>query len=357
MGKCRILAINPGSTSTKIAIFDDEQKILELTLRHSSEELEPFDTVMEQFSFRKNIILKALGDANIEESTINVVIGRGGLVKPLASGVYEVNDVLRDELLYHPTGEHASNLGGLIADDIARHIGVRAFIADPVVVDELQDVARVSGHPLFPKRTVWHALNQKAMARKYSANVGRPYEELRLIVAHLGGGISVGAHRNGLVVDVNNALDGEGPFSPERSGMLTAKEMARVATSGKYAFGEIMKMIAGKGGVVAHLGTNDMREVRAMAADGNETACLIQRAMCYGVAKEIGAMGAVLEGDVDAIILTGGIAHDPSTCEAISKMVKFIAPVVVYAGEDELEALAANALRVMRGETKAKTYV
>ncbi len=356
--KFNILTVNPGSTSTKIALFSDEDEVFSTTLRHSDDELATYRKITDQFPFRKALIVSALQDHGIELSSIDAVVGRGGLVKPIPSGVYEMNEALVRDLTDAPLGEHASNLGGLIALDLAREIGhdARAFIADPVVVDELAEVARVSGHPDFPRISIFHALNHKAIARTYARSVGKSYEELNLIVAHLGGGVSVGAHERGRVVDVNNALYGEGPFSPERVGTLPARPLADRCFSGKYNHEEVKKMIAGRGGLVAHLGTNDMRAVRERAAAGDAHAKLIADAMAYAVAKEIGAMAAVLAGRVDAILLTGGVVHGEMTCEYIRERVGFIAPVHCYPGEDEMEALAANGLAVLSGETEAKIY-
>jgi butyrate kinase len=254
-------------------------------------------------------------------------------------------------------GEHASNLGALIADDIAQSLpNAKAFIADPVVVDELNDVARVSGHPLFKRISIFHALNQKAIARLHAKSLNKPYEELNLIVAHLGGGISVGAHHNGKVIDVNNALDGDGPFSPERAGTLPAGQLAKLCFSGQYSYEEVKKMITGKGGLVAHTGTNNAYEIEVKARSGDAMAKLLQDAMAYNVGKAIGEMAAVLKGKVDAIILTGGIAHNPDLVDYIKEMVGFIAPIAVYPGEDEMQALAMNALMVLKGEVIPKIY-
>lgn len=355
--KYRILAVNPGSTSTKIALYEDETPLFVRTIRHSNEELAPYARVADQFGFRRDLILSALREEGIDPATIGAVVGRGGLVRPIASGVYEVNDALKRDLVDAPMGEHASNLGGLIADDLAAHIpGARAFIADPVVVDELDDVARVTGHPLFRRVSIFHALNQKAVAKIYARSVMRKYEELNLIVAHLGGGISIGAHRKGRVVDVNNALDGEGPFSPERSGTLPAGQLADLCFSGKYTHEEVRRMINGKGGTVAYLGTNDMRDVRQRAAEGDVECRRIQSAMAYNIGKAVGAAAAVLHGDVDAILITGGIAHDKDLCDYVRNMCDFIAPIHIYPGEDEMAALAMNGLGVLKGEIVPKIY-
>jgi butyrate kinase len=351
-----ILAINPGSTSTKVAIYRDLDKALELTLRHSNEEMARYPTIIDQFDFRKEIILKAIAEAGVRIDDLDAVIGRGGLIKPIKSGVYEVNDAMLDDIRYRPLGQHASNLGALLAHDIAYQAGTRAFIADPVVVDELQDVARITGLPEIERRSIFHALNQKAISRAYADSVGRSYEELNLVVAHLGGGISVGAHRRGEVIDVNNALDGEGPFSPERTGGLPALSLAEMCFSGKYSLKDMARIINSQAGLIAHFGTNSSLEVAQRMQAGDERAKLVLDAMCYNVAKYIGSMAVALEGDVDAIILTGGIANDKYVCAYIERMVKFIAPVAVFPGENELEALAGNALRVLKDEITPKVY-
>ncbi len=351
----KILAINPGSTSTKIAVYNDQTPILELSLAHSAESLKGYPTVMAQFDFRKQAVLDALLQAGIDPAGLDAVIGRGGLVKPIPSGVYLVNDALRRDLLEGVSGEHASNLGGLIADSIARPAGIPAYIADPVVVDELQDVARVTGLPQVARVSIFHALNQKAVAREYAERIGKPYEELNLIVAHLGGGISVGAHRQGQVVDVNNALDGDGPFSPERSGSLPTGGLVSLCYDPDYNEQRIRKMLCGRGGLVAHLGTNNMKEAFALAQTDHRTKTVLD-AMFYNIGKAIGSMAAVLAGKVDAIIITGGIAHNPPVCDYITKMVSFIAPVIVRPGENELEALATNAIHALEGSVPVKIY-
>lgn len=352
----QILTINPGSTSTKIAVFEDEQEIFSKTLRHSAEELNRFTTVASQFQFRKDMILSELKQAGMDIHTLDAIVGRGGLVKPIESGIYEVNDALTHDLEYPVMGEHASNLGGLIARDIAKESqhAVKAYIADPVVVDELNPIARLSGHPAIRRASIFHALNQKGIARTYAKEIGERYEDLNLIVAHMGGGVSVGAHYRGRVIDVNNALDGEGPFSPERSGGLPSGALVELCYSGKSK-AEIKKMLKGEGGVMAYLGTNDMRIVEEKALTDPEYA-IVQNAMCYQIGKEIGCMAAVLKGKVDAILLTGGIAYGKPITDYITEMVGFIAPVKVYPGEDEMRALAMNGLMVLRGEIQAKRY-
>ena len=353
----RQLIINPGSTSTKIAVFEDEKSVFETTLRHSNEELAKFERVADQFEFRKKLIIDALKENNIALDSLNAAVGRGGLLKPIEGGTYAVNDKMVEDIKTNPRGEHASNLGALIARSIGDEADIPSYIVDPVVVDELQDVARICGHPAFERVSVWHALNQKAVARRAAAEkFGKKYEEMNFIVTHLGGGISVGAHKKGRVIDVNNALNGEGPFTPERSGSLPAEQLVNVCFSGKYTEADIKKMIAGKGGLSALLGTNNAKEVSERAAAGDEKAKLIYEAMAYQVAKTIGEYAVVLDGKVDAILITGGIAYDKKFVEMIEKKVKFIAEVIVYPGEDELLALAQGGLRVLNIKEAAKEY-
>lgn len=352
-----ILAINPGSTSTKIAVYKNNKSVFLKNIKHSSDDLKGYSRIADQFEFRKEIILKELKEADIQIDKISAVVGRGGLVRPIESGVYEVNDKMKEDIKISALGEHASNLGALIADDIAKSIpNARAFIADPVVVDEMEDVARIAGHPLFKRVSIFHALNQKAIARIYAKSIDKRYEELNLIVVHLGGGISIGAHKLGRVIDVNNALDGEGPFSPERSGSLPSGQLAKLCFSGEYTYDQVKKLITGQGGLVAHAGTNDAYQVEMKAKAGDPTAKLIQNAMAYNIGKSIGASSAVLKGKVDAIILTGGIAHNPDLVDYVKEMVSFIAPVAVYPGEDEMQALAMNGLMVLRNEVQVKIY-
>jgi len=353
----RILAINPGSTSTKIAVYEDSKQLFVETLRHSSYELSGFDKVTDQYEFRKEAILKALKDNNIELSSLSVIVGRGGLLRPIESGVYEVNEKMIKDLMEETKGEHASNLGGLIAANLAKESeGCKAYIADPVVVDELSPVARVSGHPLFERISIFHALNHKAIAKIYAASVGKEYKQMNLIVAHLGGGVSVGAHLRGRVVDVNNALHGEGPFSPERSGTLPALALAELCFSGNFTLSQVKKIITGEGGLVAHLGTNSFQYVEQKVDAGDEKFILISDAFAYNVAKAIGAAATVLSGNVDEILLTGGVAHNKKLMDKIIDMVKFIAPVEIYPGEDEMTALAMNGLAVLNGSEKVKEY-
>lgn len=352
----RILVINPGSTSTKIGVYDDLKLIYDETLRHSAEEIGAYNTIFDQYKFRMDIILNVLKKASIPVESLNAVVGRGGLLKPIEGGTYAVNERLLEDLRVGVQGQHASNLGGIIAYEIAKPLGIPSYIVDPVVVDELDDVARISGHPEIKRASIFHALNQKAVARRYANNAGKAYEDLNLIVAHMGGGVSVGAHRHGRVVDVNNALDGEGPFSPERSGGLPVGSLVKLCFSGKYTLAEVKKMINGKGGLVAYLGTNDGREVQKMIDNGDKKAELVFGAMAYQIAKEICSCAAVLKGNVDAIILTGGLAYGKRLVDAIIERVSFVAKVEVYPGEDELLALAEGGLRVLNGQEKAKEY-
>jgi butyrate kinase len=352
-----ILAINPGSTSTKIAVFRNAKEVFLKTIRHSTQELDQFEKITDQYEFRKNIILKEIALAEIKLDNIRIIVGRGGLIKPIKSGVYKVNETMMHDLKIGILGEHASNLGGLIAHDIAQSLpSATAYIADPVVVDELDDIARISGHPEIERISIFHALNQKAIARQHARAVAQTYEALNLVVAHLGGGISVGAHKRGRVIDVNNALDGDGSFSPERSGSLPAGALAKLCFSGKYSLKDIQAMITGKGGLVAYLGTNDAYEVEKRGAAGDQKAKLIQDAMAYQVAKEIGAMATVLKGEVDAILLTGGIAYGQPFVDNLTSRVRHISPVYVYPGEDEMRALAMNGLMVLKGETEPLIY-
>lgn len=353
----RQLIINPGSTSTKIAVFEDENSIFETTLRHSNEELGKYSKVADQFEFRKNLILNALKENKISLESLDAAVGRGGLLKPIEGGTYAVNDKLVDDLKTNTKGEHASNLGGLIARSIGEEAGIPSFIVDPVVVDEMIDVARISGHPNFERICIWHALNQKAVARRAAKEkFNKKYKDMNFVVVHLGGGISVGAHKKGKCIDVNNALNGEGPFSPERSGSLPAEQLVKACFSGEYTQAEIKKMIVGKGGLSAYLDTNNAKEVSDRANTGDEKAKLIYSSMAYQVAKAIGEYAVVLDGDVDAILITGGIAYDKDFVKMIENKVKFIADVIVYPGEDELLALAQGGLRVLKGEESAKEY-
>ncbi len=350
------LIINPGSTSTKIGVFEDETLLFEETLRHPTEEIAKYASIVDQKDFRKNIIVSLLKEKDFDIHSLNVVVGRGGLLKPIVSGTYEVSDELLDDLYKGVQGEHASNLGGILAREIADSIGVPSYIVDPVVVDELMPAARYSGVPELPRISIFHALNQKAVAKRYAKETGKAYDTLRLIVVHMGGGVSVGAHLNGKVVDVFNALDGDGAFSPERAGAVPSGALVKLCFSGKYTEKEIYKKLVGNGGFNAYLGTNDMRNVEKMVDEGNQDAIASREAFLLQISKDIGSMACVLEGKVDQIIVTGGIAYDKYVVSELQKRTGFIAPFTVYPGEDELLALAQGGLRVIKGEEKAMEY-
>ncbi|MBD1372993.1 butyrate kinase [Hazenella sp. IB182357] len=352
----RVLTINPGSTSTKIGVFDDEKMILEETLRHDPHELAQFVDLYEQYPFRKQVILDTLDREGINLTRLNVVVARGGLLKPIPGGTYQVNPEMVADLKEGKYGLHASNLGAIIAQEIADQLHIHAYIVDPVVVDELQPLARVSGVPDIERRSIFHALNQKAVARRVAHQNEKKYEEMNLIVAHMGGGITVGAHHLGRVIDVNNGLHGEGPFSPERAGTIPVGDLVALSFSGKYFASEIMRMIVGRGGLMGYLGTSDARVVEQEIENGNEKAKLVYEAMAYQVAKEIGSCATVLYGQVDAIILTGGLAYGSLFTQMIKERIQWIGPVHIVAGENELQALAEGGLRVLRGEEEALTY-
>ena len=352
----KILVINPGSTSTKVAVYQNDKVQFITNIRHDVDYLSTFNKVTDQFEFRKQLVLKELEEQNIPLD-FDAVIGRGGLVKPISGGVYSINETMRRDTL-NVTRMHACNLGCLIAAELAEEIpNCKSFIADPGVVDELDDIARISGSPLLPRISTFHALNQKAIARRYAKENNLVYENLNLIVCHLGGGISVGTHRKGKVVDVNNTLDGEGPFSPERAGTLPSGQLVDLCFSGKYSQDELKSRISGSAGLAAHLGTTDVRVVEERIAQGDKKAQLILDAMCYNTAKYIGSAAAVLYGKVDAILLTGGIAHSDYVVEYIKERISFLAPVFVYPGEDEMEALALNALGALTGDLPIIDYV
>ena len=352
----RVLVINPGSTSTKIGIFNGGTLLMENTIRHSAEDIGQFPSIIDQYSFRKEVILNALETEGISISKLDAVCGRGGLLRPIEGGTYSVNDAMISDLRKGYSGQHASNLGGILANEIAVDLNIPAFIVDPVVVDELSPLARISGFSLINRKSIFHALNQKAVARRYAKKVNRKYEDLRLIVTHMGGGITVGAHAEGKVIDVNNGLHGDGPFSPERAGTVPIGDLVELCFSGNYFRSEVMKSLVGEGGLVGYLGTNDAVLVEKRIAKGDEKAKLIYEAMAYQISKEIGSAAAVLQGRVDAIILTGGLAYGKEFVELISSKIDWISDILIYPGEDELQALAEGAIRVLSGEEKAKNY-
>lgn len=352
----RILAVNPGSTSTKVSVFEGEKEVWKLKLDHSTQELAPYQRIFDQYDFREKVILGSLEEAGYPIRSFSAVVGRGGLSRPIPGGTYRVTPGLLKDLSTGTYGEHASNLGAPIAAKLAESAGCDAFMVDPVVVDELEPQARYTGHPSLCRRSIFHALNQRAVARKVAGELGRDYGECNFIVVHLGGGISVGAHRLGRVVDVNNALDGDGPFSPERSGGLPSGQLAELCFNEGYTHDQVKKMIKGQGGIVAYLNTNDMRLVEDRIREGNQEWREVYHAMAYQVAKEIGAMAAVLQGDIDAVIITGGIAYDRQFTGWIEEMTGFLAPLRVIPGEMEMEALALGALRVVTGRETPRIY-
>lgn len=352
----KILALNPGSTSTKLALFDNEQLLAEKTVRYSAQEIDACPTLMDQRPLRLACLAEFLQENEVNMADLAAVVGRGGLIQPVEAGTYTVNEKMLEDLAAGVNGVHASSLGGIMAAEIGRQQGIPAYIVDPVVVDELEPVARISGLPGIKRVSVFHALNTRAVARVCAADLGLRYEDARFVVAHLGGGISVGAHRYGRVIDVNNGLTGEGPFSPERSGGILLNAIIEMCFSGSYSKKEILDMVSKNGGMKAYLGTHDLTQAEQMIMQGDEKAALVVDAMAYQVAKEIGAMAAVLEGRVDAIILTGGLAYSSRFTGAIKQRVDQLAPVLTYPGENEMSALAAGALRVLKGEEKARVY-
>jgi len=351
-----MLIINPGSTSTKIAVYENQIPVFEEKLPHSTEELQPFNKLADQLDFRREVLEKAMQERNISFSELDGIVSRGGLTQPVESGIYEINELMVSQLKSGIYGEHASNLAAMIAFDLSKKFNLPCYIADPVVVDELQDIARFSGIPQVSRISIFHALNQKAVSRRVAANMGKKYEECNFVVAHLGGGITVAAHKKGKCIDVNNGLGGEGPYSPERAGGLPAFSLIDMCYSGEYEKSELKKLLVGKGGLTAYLGTNDGLEIDQMIKNGDKKAEEVFYGMGYQVAKEIGAASTVLHGDLDAIILTGGLAHNKTLVEYIENMVKYIAPVVTYPGEDELLALAESGLRVLSGQEKARVF-
>jgi butyrate kinase len=355
MQRENLLVINPGSTSTKVAVFRNTENILQKNLDHSTDELAKYEKITDQFQYRQEMILEWLKEEKIEIESLAAVVGRGGLLKPMPGGTYKVTDAMIEDLKIGVQGEHASNLGGIIAKGIADDQGIPSFIVDPVAVDEFDDIARVSGLPELPRKSLVHALNIKAVARRAAKDMNKDLSELNFIIAHLGGGISISPVEKGRIIDANNANDA-GPFSPERAGSVPVGALIKLCYSGKYTQAEMKKMTVGKAGLVGYLGTNDARDVIKMIENGDKKAELIFDAMTYQISKEIGAMATVLNGKLDAILLTGGIAYSNLLCEKISKRIQFIAPVKVYPGEDEMLALAEGTQRVLNGEEQAKIY-
>lgn len=352
----KLLVINPGSTSTKVAVFEEENMVFEKTIRHENEELEYKEFVSEQFPFRKRVLFETLEAEGIDLKGFTAIVGRGGTIKPLEGGTYTINSEMLEDCRIGYSAQHASVLGALIAENIAKDLNIPSFVVDPPVVDEMSEFAKVTGLPGMRRKSKFHALNQKAVARKAAKEIGKKYEDANIIVAMMGGGISIGIHVNGEVIDVNDCADGEGPFSPERSGSVPISDMIELCFSGNHTKPEIKKMMMGKGGVSALLGTNDMRDVEKSVREGSKESKLVYDAMAYQIAKSIAALSAVVNGKVDAIVLSGGIAYDKTIVKQITEKVDFISQVIVYPGEEEMQALAEGTLRVLKGDETAKEY-
>ncbi len=352
----RTLIINPGSTSTRLAVFEDEAERYGATLAHAKEALDALGHVLAELPLRRQAVLDALAAAGLRDVAYDAVVGRGGMLRPVPSGTYAINALMLADAADMHSREHAANLGAIVADELARRYGVAAYVVDPVSVDEFEPLSRVAGLPGIERRSLSHALNLKATARRAAAALGRPYERTNLVLAHMGGGISVSAHRQGRMVDVNQALDGTGPFSPERAGGLPVGDVMRMAFLGQYSYAEMFALVTRHGGLLAHLGTNDAQEVERRIAAGDAHARLIYEAMAFQVAKEIGLMATVLFGRVDAIALTGGLAHSRLLTGWIRERTEWIAPLFLFPGENEMLCLAQGALRVLRGEEEARDY-
>ncbi len=355
MPRTYILAINPGSTSTKVALYNGRERVFTNKIEHPSSEIDKYHNVIDQYDYRLNVIVEWLKQIDIMPSLLRATVGRGGMLRPMPAGTYLVTDAMIKDLKNSVGGEHASNLGGILAKGIGDKEGIKSFIVDPVAVDEINDIARISGMPDIPRKSQLHALNIKAVSHRYAKENNKELNKLNLIVAHLGGGISVAPIEKGRIIDVNNANE-MGPFSPERTGGLPVGDLVKMCYSGKYSFNEIKAKLKGKGGLTAYFGTNSAKEIEERMNNGDEKAGLVFMAMAYQIAKEIGTMSTVLFGKVDAIILTGGLAYSKTLTDKIQSMTKFIAPVVLYPGEDELEALNEGALRVLEGEEVEKIY-
>ncbi len=351
----RILVINPGSTSTKVSIFEDKKQVVDDKLTHSREELSSFSSLLQQRRFRESAILNVIKSKGYTVDEFDAIAARGGILRPLPSGTYVINKKMVDYLKYETPVQHASNLAAIIAYDLSKQHDIPAYIVDPVSVDEFDDVARICGMPDLQRRSLTHALNIKAIARRCAEELGKPYEGLNLIIAHLGGGISITAHRKGRMIDANNAND-EGPFSPERTGEVPVGALVKAAYSGKYTYEELYSCLVGNGGMSAYLGTNDLRVAIRRVEKGDEKAKLVLKAMVYQISKEIYAMAAVLKGKIDAIAITGGMAYETYIVNSIREYVSNLALVLIFPGEMEMEALALGVLRVLNGEEKAKVY-
>lgn len=358
MEEYKVLAMNFGSTSTKVAVYEGDTQLLLKVFHHSPEDLKGVSSMEENAALRKPLILSYLQEQGVDLKEFDAIVGRGGLVRPLLGGTYAVNEKMLEDLRSCNYGTHVCNLGGILAAEIGEEIGKPAYVVDPPVIDEMWDLAKLSGCPDFPRRPLFHALNQKAIAKRYAAEYGLAYDSLRLIVAHMGGGITVGGHVYGRIVDVNNGLEGEGAYTAERPGTLPVLDVLRAAFSGKYGstFEEIREFFTFRCGLAAYAGTNDGREVSRRVREGDKQAELAYRGMAYQIAKEIGAMGAALQGEVDAILLTGGFAYDSMLMGWVEEYVRYLAPVYVYPGEDEMLSLAQGAIRVLKGQEEVQIY-
>jgi butyrate kinase len=352
----KILVINPGSTSTKISVFEDDREVIRTNITHPTDEIKSFHEINDQFEYRKEAILKVLSEKNVELASLDAIVARGGNMKPVVGGTYMVNQPMLKDLRIGVMGQHPCNLGGGIAYDIARPLGINAYVVDPVIVDEFEPISRISGIPEIVRKSKDHPLNQKAVGRAAAKKLGGRYEDFNFIIAHLGGGISIGIHKKGKLVDVNNSLDGDGPMSPDRCGGIPFGSLIDLCFSGEYTREQLRKKLIGRGGLMGYLGTNDAREVVKRIQEGDKNAHLVYEAMAYQISKEIAGGTAVLKGQVDAILLTGGLAHDSLLVNWIKERVSSIAKVMVFPGEHEMEALVLGVLRVLKNEEKLQTY-
>ncbi len=356
MKKHHLLAVNTGSTSTKIGIFKNEELIFRETIQHSLSDFKQFSQIIDQYDFRIRVVKKLFKKHDFDPELLDTIVGRGGILKPISSGVWRVNEAMLKDLQDPKTSQHASNLSGIISYKLGIQLNIPAYIVDPVVVDEMEPVAKITGLPEITRRSLFHALNQKACARRAAGELGKEYSKSNLIVAHMGGGITVGAHRNGKVIDVNNGLNGDGPLSPERSGSLPVTDLISLCFSGKYTEEELQLMVRQGGGLKAYFGTTDARKVAEKADRGDQRCRLVFDAMIYGIAREIAGLGAVLEGKIDAVVLTGGLAFSEAAVDSIKKRISYLGPIIVYPGENEMEALRDGALRVLRNEENPLEY-
>ena len=350
----RLLILNPGSTSTKLAVFEEETPLFIESIAHSPEELAPFDCVADQYGFRRNLIMDSLARHSVALESLTAIVSRGGLLPPIEAGAYIVNEDMVWQLKNRPRHEHASNVGAIIAFDIAKELNIPAYIYDGVTVEELTPINKITGLPTMYRKGMGHNLNTRAAALRYAHENHKSYQDITVIVAHLGGGISVNLHHNGKIEDFIN--DEEGPFSPERTGSLPLFDVIHACFQEGRTDKGMMKLVKSQGGLLAHLGTTDSRQVERMIADGDAHAKLVYDAMILNIAKNIGKLAPGVRGKVDAVLLTGGIAHSKYVTDGITDYVSFLAPVVVYPGEDEMRSLALGGLRVLRGEELARTF-